>query len=311
MVFVLQRIFSALLVTLAVTVVVFLLIHLIPGDPVDVMLGESATVADRQAMRTSLGLDKPLIVQLSEYLTGIVQFDFGQSLHSKQAISSLLAERIPATVELTLAALLAALTISLPVGILAAVYKGKLIDRLSMLLAMTGLSIPNFLLGPLLVLFFSLWLGWLPVSGNEGPWHLVLPALTLGLSMAAILARMVRSSLLETLGEDFVRTAWAKGVHPADIIWKHAMRNAWLPVITIIGAQLGALLGGAVVTETVFDWPGLGTLMIDSIQKRDYPVVQACVLVISVTYVVVNSLTDILYSFLDPRIGIRGVRKLS
>ncbi len=311
MVFVLQRLFSAIMVTLAVTVVVFMLIHLIPGDPVDVMLGESATVTDRQAMRTSLGLDKPLIVQLAEFLTGIVQLDFGQSLHSKQPISSLLAERIPATVQLTLAALIAALMISLPIGILAAVYKGKLIDKLSMLLAMTGLSIPNFLLGPLLVLFFSLWLGWLPVSGNEGPWHLVLPALTLGLSMAAILARMIRSSLLETLGEDFVRTAWAKGVHPATIIWKHAMRNAWLPVITIIGAQLGALLGGAVVTETVFDWPGLGTLMIDSIQKRDYPVVQACVLVISVTYVMVNSLTDILYSFLDPRIGAAGAGKLS
>lgn len=306
MAFVLQRIFSALLVTLAVTVVVFMLIHMIPGDPVDVMLGESATVADRQAMRISLGLDKPVPIQLLNYFAGLAQFDFGQSLHSKEAISSMLAERIPATLELTLAALGAALLISLPLGILAAVYKGQLIDRFSMLLAMTGLSIPNFLLGPLLVLFFSLWLGWLPVSGNEGFMHLILPALTLGLSMAAILARMVRSSLLETLGEDYVRTAWAKGVHPVDIIWKHAMRNAWLPVITIIGAQMGALLGGAVVTETVFDWPGIGSLMIESIQKRDYPVVQACVLIISVTYVMVNSLTDIMYAMLDPRISLEG-----
>ena len=302
MTFILQRIFSAILVTLAVTIVVFLLIHLIPGDPVDVMLGETATVADRQAMRVSLGLDQPLLSQLADYIGGLLQLDFGQSLHSRQDISTLLAERIPATLQLTVAALVAALVIAIPVGILAAVNKGRWPDRLSMVLAMTGLSIPNFLLGPLLVLFFSLWLGWLPVSGNEGPRHLLLPALTLGLSMAAILARMIRSSLLETLGEDYVRTAWAKGVHPVDIVWKHAMRNAWLPVITVIGAQLGALLGGAVVTETVFDWPGLGTLMIESIQKRDYPVVQACVLVISVAYVVVNSVTDIIYSLLDPRI---------
>ncbi len=274
----------------------------------DVMLGETATVADREAMRASLGLDQPLLSQLANYISGLLQLDFGQSLHSRQDISTLLAERIPATLQLTIAALVAALVIAIPVGILAAVNKGRWPDRLSMVLAMTGLSIPNFLLGPLLVLFFSLWLGWLPVSGNEGPWHLLLPALTLGLSMAAILARMIRSSLLETLGEDYVRTAWAKGVHPVDIVWKHAMRNAWLPVITVIGAQLGALLGGAVVTETVFDWPGLGTLMIESIQKRDYPVVQACVLVISVTYVLVNSVTDIIYSLLDPRIA-SGARR--
>ena len=308
MTFILQRVFSAIVVTLAVTIVVFFLIHLIPGDPVDVMLGETATVADREAMRASLGLDQPLLSQLANYISGLLQLDFGQSLHSRQDISTLLAERIPATLQLTIAALVAALVIAIPVGILAAVNKGRWPDRLSMVLAMTGLSIPNFLLGPLLVLFFSLWLGWLPVSGNEGPWHLLLPALTLGLSMAAILARMIRSSLLETLGEDYVRTAWAKGVHPVDIVWKHAMRNAWLPVITVIGAQLGALLGGAVVTETVFDWPGLGTLMIESIQKRDYPVVQACVLVISVTYVLVNSVTDIIYSLLDPRIA-SGARR--
>jgi peptide/nickel transport system permease protein len=303
MAFIIQRIISAFLVTLAVAVVVFLLIHLIPGDPVDVMLGESATLADTQAMRSSLGLDKPIMVQLVDYFAGIAQFDFGQSLYSRQPISELLAERIPATVQLTIAALLTALILAVPIGISAAVYKGRVLDRLSMLLAMTGLSVPNFLLGPLLVLFFSLWLGWLPVSGNEGPLHLVLPALTLGLSMSAILARMIRSSVLETLGEDYIRTAWAKGVAPFDIIWKHAMRNAWLPVITVIGAQMGALLGGAVVTETVFDWPGLGTLMIESIQKRDYPVVQACVLVISVSYVLVNSVTDIIYGLLDPRVA--------
>ena len=302
MTYILQRLFSAVMITFAVVVVVFLLIHLIPGDPVDVMLGESATTADRQAMRAALGLDQPIIVQLVDYIIGIVQLDFGQSLHTKEAISSILAERIPATVQLTLAALFMALIVALPLGILAAVYRGHLVDRFSMLLAMTGLSVPNFLLGPLLVLFFSLWLGILPVSGNDSFLHLLLPAITLGLSMAAILARMVRSSLLETLSEDFIRTARAKGIHPFKIIWKHAMRNAWLPVITVVGAQMGALLGGAVVTETVFDWPGLGTLMIESIQKRDYPVVQACVLIISVSYVLVNSVTDILYALVDPRI---------
>jgi len=298
----LQRLFSAALVIFSVTLVVFFLIHLIPGDPVDVMLGETATVADRQAMRISLGLDQPLAVQLLDYLLGLSQLDFGQSLHSKEAISSILAQRLPATAWLALSAMFIAMLLAIPLGILSAVYKGSWIDRSAMLVSLAGLSIPNFLLGPLLVLVFSIAFGLLPVSGNDGLLHLILPSITLGLSMAAVLARMVRSSLLETLGEDFIRTAHAKGMHPRDVIWKHAMRNAWLPVITVIGAQIGALLGGAVVTETVFDWPGLGSLMIESIQKRDYPIVQACVLIISVIYVLVNALTDLCYGLLDPRI---------
>ena len=298
----LQRLFSAALVIFSVTLVVFFLIHLIPGDPVDVMLGETATVADRQAMRISLGLDQPLAVQLLDYLLGLSQLDFGQSLHSKEAISSILAQRLPATAWLALSAMFIAMLLAIPLGILSAVYKGSWIDRSAMLVSLAGLSIPNFLLGPLLVLVFSIAFGLLPVSGNDSLLHLILPSITLGLSMAAVLARMVRSSLLETLGEDFIRTAHAKGMHPRDVIWKHAMRNAWLPVITVIGAQIGALLGGAVVTETVFDWPGLGSLMIESIQKRDYPIVQACVLIISVIYVLVNALTDLCYGLLDPRI---------
>ena len=298
----LQRLFSAALVIFSVTLVVFFLIHLIPGDPVDVMLGETATVADRQAMRIYLGLDQPLAVQLLDYLLGLSQLDFGQSLHSKEAISSILAQRLPATAWLALSAMFIAMLLAIPLGILSAVYKGSWIDRSAMLVSLAGLSIPNFLLGPLLVLVFSIAFGLLPVSGNDGLLHLILPSITLGLSMAAVLARMVRSSLLETLGEDFIRTAHAKGMHPRDVIWKHAMRNAWLPVITVIGAQIGALLGGAVVTETVFDWPGLGSLMIESIQKRDYPIVQACVLIISVIYVLVNALTDLCYGLLDPRI---------
>ena len=297
-----QRLFSAALVIVAVTLVVFFLIHLIPGDPVDVMLGETATVADRQAMRASLGLDQPLPVQLLDYLQRLSQLDFGQSLHSREAISSILAQRLPATAWLALSAMFIAILVAIPLGIFSAVYRGSWIDRTAMLISLAGLSIPNFLLGPLLVLVFSIAFGLLPVSGNDSLLHLVLPSVTLGLSMAAVLARMVRSTLLETLGEDFIRTAHAKGMHPRDVIWKHAMRNAWLPVITVIGAQIGALLGGAVVTETVFDWPGLGSLMIESIQKRDYPIVQACVLIISVTYVLVNALTDLCYGLLDPRI---------
>jgi peptide/nickel transport system permease protein len=299
---VIQRLVSAAFVMLSVTLVVFFLIHMIPGDPVDVMLGETATVADRQAMRVSLGLDQPLAVQFLDYFVGLIQFDFGQSLHSKEAISTILMQRLPATAWLALSAMLVALLLAVPLGIFSAVYKGSWIDRSSMLVSMAGLSIPNFLLGPLLVLVFSIGFNLLPVSGNDSFSHLILPAITLGLSMAAVMARMVRSSLLETLGEDYVRTAHAKGMHPRDVIWKHAMRNAWLPVITVIGAQIGGLLGGAVVTETVFDWPGLGSLMIESIQKRDYPVVQACVLIISVIYVGVNALTDFCYGLLDPRI---------
>jgi len=302
MTWVLQRLFSAALVIFSVTLVVFFLIHLIPGDPVDVMLGETATVADRQAMRASLGLDQPLTVQLLDYLQGLLQLDFGQSLHSQEAISSILAQRLPATAWLALSAMFIAILLAIPLGIFSAVYRGTWIDRTAMLVSLAGLSIPNFLLGPLLVLVFSIALGLLPVSGNDSLLHLILPSITLGLSMAAVLARMVRSSLLETLGEDFIRTAHAKGMHPRDVIWKHAMRNAWLPVITVIGAQIGALLGGAVVTETVFDWPGLGSLMIESIQKRDYPIVQACVLIISVIYVAVNAMTDVCYGLLDPRI---------
>jgi len=297
-----QRLFSAALVIFSVTLVVFFLIHLIPGDPVDVMLGETATVADRQAMRTSLGLDQPITTQLLNYLQGLAQLDFGDSLHSREAISSILAKRLPATAWLALSAMFIAMLLAIPLGIFAAVYRGSWIDRLAMLVSLAGLSIPNFLLGPLLVLVFSIAFGLLPVSGNDSLLHLILPSITLGLSMAAVLARMVRSSLLETLGEDFIRTAHAKGMHPGNVIWKHAMRNAWLPVITVIGAQVGALLGGAVVTETVFDWPGLGSLMIESIQKRDYPIVQACVLIISVIYVAVNAFTDLCYGLLDPRI---------
>ena len=302
MIWVAQRLYGALLVMLAVSVSVFFLIHLVPGDPVDVMLGESASVADRQAMTIALGLHLPLHEQLLNYFYNLLSLDLGQSIHSNQPISEILAERLPATFGLAISAMVFAMILALPLGVIAAVKKGSYFDRFAMLTAVSGLAVPNFLLGPILVLVFSIGLSVLPVSGYDSWQHYFLPAMTLGFSMAAVLTRMIRSTLLETLGEDYIRTAWAKGLSPGVIVWKHALRNAWLPVVTVIGAQVGALLGGAVVTETIFDWPGIGSLLIESIQKRDYPVLQACVLVISFVYVLVNAATDLVYAWLDPRV---------
>lgn len=266
------------------------------------MLGETARPADREALRHALGLDLPILQQWWEYLQGIVHFDLGKSLHSKQAVTQLLFDRLPATAILSVASLSIAIVIALPLGILAAVYKDSIWDRLSMMSAMFGVSIPNFVMGPLLILIFALWLGWVPVSGNEGLSSLILPALTLGTALAAILSRMIRASMLEVLQEDYIRAARARGLSEFRVLGLHALRNAALPVVTILGMQLGALLAGAVITETIFSWPGIGQLMIDSIQKRDYPVVQACVLLISFTYVLVNLMTDLTYTALDPRL---------
>jgi len=302
--FLLSRLLSAALVVLGVVCIVFLLIHLVPGDPVEMMLGESARPADREALRAALGLDQPVLVQLGQYLGGLLQFDLGTSLHSRQPIAGILAERLPATLELASVALLLAIIIALPLGIMAATHKDKGWDTGAMSFSLLGVSIPNFWMGPMLILVFSLWLGWTPVSGREGMASLILPAVTLGTALAAILARMVRSSLLEVLNEDFVRTARAKGLSERAVVWRHALRNAWLPIITLLGLQLGALLGGAVITETVFSWPGVGSLLVESIQKRDYPVVQGCVLLISLAYVLVNTFTDLLYGWIDPRIRI-------
>lgn len=300
--FLVSRLLGALLVVVGVVSLVFLLIHLVPGDPVEIMLGESARAADRTALRIALGLDRPLPEQLLRYFQGLLQLDLGNSLHSQRAIADILAERLPATLELALVSMLFAVIIALPMGVIAATHHGRAPDVTAMTFSMLGVSIPNFWLGPMLILVFSLWLGWTPVSGRDGAISFLLPAVTLGSALAAVLARMVRSSLLEVLGEDYVRTARAKGLDERAVVWKHALSNAWLPVITLLGLQLGALLGGAVVTETVFSWPGIGSLLVESIQKRDYPVVQGCVLVISLTYVLVNTLTDLVYAWVDPRI---------
>jgi peptide/nickel transport system permease protein len=293
---------SAVLVVLGVCTLVFLLIHLVPGDPVEAMLGESAQPADRAALRRALGLDRPVGEQYIAYLKRLARLDLGQSFHYQRSVRELLAERIPATVELTVAALVLALVLAVPLGVLAARHRGRLVDSGAMGFSLLGISMPNFWLGPVLILIFSLRLGLTPVSGRDGAASLVLPAVTLGTGLAAVLARMVRSSVLEVLEEDYIRTARAKGLTEAAVLWRHALRNAWLPVLTLVGFQLGGLLGGAVITETVFAWPGVGSLLVEAIQSRDYPVVQACVLLISLVYVLVNTLTDLVYLWVDPRV---------
>ena len=300
--FIVTRILSAMIGLLGVVCLVFLLIHVIPGDPIEVMLGESAQPTDKETLRHALGLDLPLHHQWWMYFTGLLRLDFGTSLFSGRAIVDLLIERIPATLYLSLVSLLVAIALALPLGLLAAVRQHTPLDYGAMGFALFGMSIPNFWMGPLLILVGALWLGWFPVSGQEGWNSVVLPALTLGTAMAAILARMIRSSVLEVLGEDFMRTAYAKGLTPTRAVMLHALPNSLLPILTLLGLQLGGLLGGAVITETVFAWPGLGLLMIEAIQQRDYPVVQAAVLCISVTYLIVNLLTELLYAWLDPRI---------
>jgi len=297
-----SRLFAAVWVALGAVSLVFFLIHWIPGDPVDVMLGESAAAADREALRHVLGLDQALLVQWLDFLRAVLSWDLGESIYFRQAVTTLLAQRFVATAELTLAALLVAVLMAIPAGIIAAARRGSGWDVGAMGFSLLGISIPNFWLGPLLVLVFSLGLGWFPVSGRSGVLSLVLPAVTLGTALAAVLSRMLRSSLLEVMGEDFIRTARAKGLSARQIWLRHGLRNAWLPVLTVLGMQLGALLGGAVITETVFNWPGIGSLLIESIQRRDYPLVQGCMLLISLSYVLINLATDLLYARIDPRI---------
>ncbi|MCU7959583.1 MAG: ABC transporter permease [gamma proteobacterium symbiont of Bathyaustriella thionipta] len=298
----LRRILAALLTSLGVLLLVFFLLHLAPGDPVAVMLGDHARPADYTALRHALGLEQGLPTQLGHYLLALTQGDLGHSLHSQQTVSSVLAARIPATLQLALVALLFALLLAVPLGLAAALYKDRWPDHVSSSFALLGLSIPNFWLGPMLIMLFAIYLDWLPVSGQQGFASVLLPALTLGTSMAALLARMTRASVLDVLQEDYVRTAKAKGLPATQIMWRHVLRNAALPLLTLLGLQFGALLSGAVITELIFSWPGIGSLLIESIQQRDYPLVQGVVLLIALTYVTVNLLTDLAYARLDPRI---------
>ncbi|MEM7254500.1 MAG: nickel ABC transporter permease [Pseudomonadota bacterium] len=304
--FIFLRALSALGVIVGVSCIVFVLSHVIPGDPVEVMLGEYAAPADREALTKRLGLDKPIWEQFVSYMGQLVRFDLGESLHSKRPIVETLAERLPATAWLAFVSMVIAIVIAVPLGCLAALKQNSVWDALAVGFSVFGVAIPNFVFGPLAILVFAVGLGWFPVSGNETPLAVVLPALTLGTAMAAILARMVRASLLDVLREDYVRTARAKGLSDIDVVWRHALRNALLPVVTIVGLQLGALLAGAVVTEQVFSWPGIGELTIESIRRRDYPVLQGCVLVIAITYVIINTLTDVVYAWVDPRIRLNS-----
>lgn len=296
-----SRCLSLLSVVFGVLLLTFLLIHLVPGDPVEVMLGESATAADSAALREELGLTQPLAIQFGSYLKKLVQGDFGRSIHTKTPIVTLIQARYPATIKLALVALALGLLIGVPMGIYAALHAGHWQDFVITIISVRFSAMPAFWLGPLLMLLLAVWLGWLPVSGMDQPTSIVLPALTLGFGLSAILTRMTRTSLLEVLNEDYIRTARAKGLSERTVIVKHALRAALLPIITIVGLQMGSLLAGTVITETIFSWDGIGRLLVESIEKRDYPITQACVLIIALSYVLINLLTDVLYRFADPR----------
>jgi len=300
--FLVRRVLLTVPVLLGVATLVFSLIHLVPGDPAQAMLGDGASPQDIAELRTNLGLDRPLPAQYAAFLRSAVTGDLGKSFRTGQPVTQMIAERVPATAELAVAAMAVAILLAIPLGIIAAVWKNTLADHAAMTFSLAGISIPNFWLGPLLAIVFAVELGWLPVSGRGTLAHLVLPAASLGLALSALLARMTRASLLEELGELYVRAARARGVSPAAAVLSHALRNSLIPLVTIVALQFGAVLTGAVITETIFAWPGIGRLLIQSIGFRDYPMVQGCILLIAVTYVAVNLATDVLYGVLDPRI---------
>ena len=302
---ILRRLALTIPVIFAVVTIVFFLIHIVPGDPVSLLLGPNATIEQYKQLEHELKLDEPLMTQYVDYWRGILHGDFGRNPITNESVTQRIAERYPATIELALAALFVAVLISIPLGITSAVNHGKWLDSLSSVVALLGISLPNFALGPLMILLFAVKLRILPVSGRGGLAHLILPAVTLGSALAAILTRMVRSSVLEELGEDYVRTARAKGLSERKVLYKHVLKNGLIPVVTILGLQFGILLAGAVITEKIFNWPGLGTLLIDEgINQRDYRLVQGCILMISLTYIFANTLTDMAYRFLDPRIKV-------
>ena len=304
----LTRLVLTIPVVWLVVSLVFLLIHLVPGDPIAQMLGEGATVADISALRHQYGLDQPLWAQYIHYWAGVLHGDLGSSIRLHETVAHLIAARYPYTIALTLTALGLALALALPAGILAAVRRGRWLDQVLSVVSLFGLSVPGLALGPVLILIFSIGLGWLPVSGaNAGggrsiDWrYLVLPSIAMGASLAAILTRMVRTAMLEELGQEYIRTARAKGLSETAVVCRHALPNALVPIITVVGLQFGALLAGAIVTETIFSWPGLGRLTVSAISNRDYALVQGCLLSIGLTYVLVNLLTDVVYRWVNPR----------
>ena len=300
--FLVRRLLLTLPVVWIVVTLVFALIHLVPGDPVAQMLGEGAPAPEIQRMRHELGLDQPIFDQYKTYVFGLVKGDLGVSFRNQQSVAKSIGERFPATLELTIAAIVVSLILAIPAGVVAAVKRGRLSDRAIGAFSLFGVSFPNFSLGPMLILLFSIGLGLLPVSGRGGLSHLILPAVTMGLGLAAITTRMVRASMLEEIQQDYDRTARAKGLAQTTVLLRHALRNGLLPVVTILGLQAGALLAGAIITETIFSWPGLGRLTVQAISARDYPLLQGCILTISLSYILINLLTDVVYSVVDPRI---------
>ena len=299
----LRRVLSLLPTLLGVATLVFVLLHLVPGDPVDLMLGESAAPTARDELRSRLGLDRPLPLQYASWMAAAAAGDLGTSIRSGRPVAALVAERLPSTAALALAAFLVATAIGLPLGIAAAANKGSAIDRFALAASLAAVATPSFWLGPMLVLLLAVELRWLPVAGNATAAHLVLPALTLGAGMSGILVRMTRAAMLETLTDDYVRTARAKGASPLRVLAVHALPNAATPLLSVLGLQLGALLAGSVVTETIFAWPGLGRLVVEAIQARDYPVVQGAVLAIAVATVLANLVAEIAQAVADPRVA--------
>ena len=300
--FLLRRLLLSIPVLIGVATLVFALIHIIPGDPVRTMLGESASDESIIELRGRLGLDRPLYQQYGIYLKDLLHGDLGRSLRTNEPVATVLADRIPATFELAVAAMIVSIIVAIPLGIVAAVRAGTSVDHLATTAALVGISMPSVWLGPLLAIVFAVELGWLPVSGRGTVAQLVLPAVTLGAPLAAMLARITRASVIDELRELYVTAARARGVSRARAILRHAFRNSLIPIVTVLGLQVGAVLTGAVITETIFAWPGIGRLLIQSIGFRDYPLVQGCILLIAVTYVSVNLLTDLAYGLLDPRI---------
>jgi ABC-type dipeptide/oligopeptide/nickel transport system permease component len=300
--YLLRRLLLTVPVLLGVATLVFALIHLVPGDPAQSMLGESASVKEVEALRKNLGLDKPLLTQYGDFLRGLAHGDLGKSFRFGTPVAQEIRRRLPITALLAVSAMAVAIMVAIPLGIVAAVFRGRALDHAAMTLALAGISMPSFWLGPLLAILFAVRLGWLPVSGSGTPAHLVLPAVTLGTALSAILARMTRSSVIEELRELYVLSARARGLSQARAVVRHAFRNSLIPVVTIIGLQFGAVLTGTIITETIFAWPGVGRLLIQAINSRDYPLVQGCILFISLTYVAMNLITDLTYGLLDPRI---------
>jgi peptide/nickel transport system permease protein len=302
--YLIRRLIGLVPVAIGVATLTFLLIHLIPGDPVVAMIGDNAQPADIVRMRHQLGLDRPLWAQYGAFLSGIAHGDLGESIAIRAPVSRLIAERYPATIELAAAGMLVAIVIALPLGLIAGANPGGIGDLGAMGVALLGISIPHIYLGPLLMIIFSLELRWLPLTGRGGFAHLVLPAITLGMSLAAILARMLRQSLIGVRQADYMRTARGKGLGPIATLIRHALRNALMPVVTLLGLEAGALLTGSIIAETIFSWPGLGRMLITAISNRDYPLVEGCVLTFALSYVVVNLITDLAYGVIDPRVRI-------